>query len=117
MTAARYRHPNAQWLGSPNYSPNRDGHDLVSDPRYIIMHTMVGTWQGANGLPGHARGGRARHSRAGDSRTQAATGSRMEVQPQIQRAVVPAGQAGLVDSSAQHGTGSGDRTQQARRRL
>lgn len=48
MTAARYRDPTAQWLGSPNYSPNRDGHDLVSEPRYIIMHTMVGTWQGAN---------------------------------------------------------------------
>lgn len=48
MTAARYRDPNAVWLGSPNYSPDRDGHDLVSEPRYIIMHTMVGTWQGAN---------------------------------------------------------------------
>src|SRR2546430_1544052 len=49
MTAARYRMPTAQWLGSPNYSPARDGHDLTSEPRYIIMHTMVGTWQSANG--------------------------------------------------------------------
>jgi N-acetylmuramoyl-L-alanine amidase len=49
VTAARYRDPNATWLGSPNFSPNRDGHDLVSEPRYIVMHTMVGIWQGANG--------------------------------------------------------------------
>lgn len=49
MTALRYRNPGAQWLGSPNYSPARDGHDLVSEPRYIVMHTMVGTWQSANG--------------------------------------------------------------------
>lgn len=36
---------NAQWLGSPNYTPNRYGHTISK----IILHTMVGSTGAANG--------------------------------------------------------------------
>jgi N-acetylmuramoyl-L-alanine amidase CwlA len=48
MAMKSYRNPNAQFLGSPNYSLNRDGHNLDSDPRWIVMHTMVGDINSAN---------------------------------------------------------------------
>jgi hypothetical protein len=43
-----YRDPNAVWRGSPNYSPNRDGHYLESVSSWIVLHTMVGTMQSAD---------------------------------------------------------------------
>jgi len=48
-----YRDPEAQWLGTPNFTPDRDGHFLTGNPAipgasYIVLHTMVGTWQAAN---------------------------------------------------------------------
>ena len=42
-----YRNPAARWLGSPNFSLDRQGHDL-SPPSWIVLHTMVGTVAGAN---------------------------------------------------------------------
>ncbi len=39
---------NIQWLGSPNFTPGRDGHDLITDPRYVVIHATVGTVAGAN---------------------------------------------------------------------
>jgi hypothetical protein len=44
----------AQWLGSPNFSPNRDGHHMHfdgpdrADASYIVLHTIVGSIAGAN---------------------------------------------------------------------
>lgn len=38
----------AIWLGSPNYIQGREGHDLTIAPSYVILHTMVGTWESAN---------------------------------------------------------------------
>ena len=39
-----------RWVGSPNYSPNRDGHNpnwTAGDPNtWIVLHTMVGTMAG-----------------------------------------------------------------------
>jgi N-acetylmuramoyl-L-alanine amidase len=35
---------NVQWLGSPNFTPNRYGHTVSK----IVLHTMVGTIAGAN---------------------------------------------------------------------
>lgn len=42
-----YRDPKATWFGSPNFTPGRDGHDMTQ-PSWIVLHTMVGTVQGAN---------------------------------------------------------------------
>jgi hypothetical protein len=42
-----YRHPGAQWLGTPNFTPDRQGHDM-SQPSWIVIHTMVGTVASAN---------------------------------------------------------------------
>jgi N-acetylmuramoyl-L-alanine amidase CwlA len=39
---------NIQFLGSPNFTPARDGHNLVTEPRYVVIHTMVGTIDSAN---------------------------------------------------------------------
>ena len=39
---------NIEFLGSPNFTPGRDGHDLVTEPRYVVIHTMVGTIASAN---------------------------------------------------------------------
>jgi N-acetylmuramoyl-L-alanine amidase CwlA len=39
---------NIQFLGSPNFTPGRNGHDLVTEPRYVVIHTMVGTIESAN---------------------------------------------------------------------
>src|SRR5260370_25409946 len=35
---------NATWLGSPNFTSNRNGHSITK----IVLHTMVGTTTGAN---------------------------------------------------------------------
>jgi hypothetical protein len=43
-----YRDPSAVWRGSPNYSPNRDGHYLEPVQSWIVLHTMVGTMQSAD---------------------------------------------------------------------
>lgn len=37
-----------RWLGSPNFTPGREGHDLVTPPSYVVIHTMDGTVTGAN---------------------------------------------------------------------
>lgn len=37
-----YRNPRATWLGSPNFTPDRDGHDMTQ-PSWVVLHTMVGT--------------------------------------------------------------------------
>lgn len=42
-----YRNPRATWRGSPNYTTNRAGHDM-SQPSWIVLHTMVGTMAGAD---------------------------------------------------------------------
>lgn len=42
-----YRDPAATWLGSPNFTPGRAGHDM-SQPSWVVLHTMVGTVQAAN---------------------------------------------------------------------
>jgi N-acetylmuramoyl-L-alanine amidase len=42
-----YRNPLATWLGSPNYTERRAGHDM-SQPSWVVLHTMVGTLAGAN---------------------------------------------------------------------
>lgn len=42
-----YRTPYAHWLGSPNYTPNRNGHDMTQ-PSWIVLHTMVTSVGGAN---------------------------------------------------------------------
>jgi N-acetylmuramoyl-L-alanine amidase len=39
---------NIQFLGSPNFAPGRDGHNLVTEPRFVVIHTMVGTIASAN---------------------------------------------------------------------
>lgn len=41
-----YRDPDATWLGSPNFTPDRAGHDM-SPPSWVVLHTMVGTLAGA----------------------------------------------------------------------
>jgi len=38
-----YRDPGATWLGSPNFSLNRDGHYMAPTASWIVLHTMVGT--------------------------------------------------------------------------
>lgn len=46
-----YQDPAATWLGSPNFTLNRDGHYMENDgsgPSYIVLHTMVGTVASAN---------------------------------------------------------------------
>jgi N-acetylmuramoyl-L-alanine amidase len=43
-----YRHPSAVWLGSPNFTPGRNGHDMGIQPAYVVLHTMVGTVAGAD---------------------------------------------------------------------
>lgn len=43
-----YRNPAATWLGSPNFTADRDGHDMAIQPAYVVLHTMVGTVAGAN---------------------------------------------------------------------
>ncbi|HWC37826.1 MAG TPA: N-acetylmuramoyl-L-alanine amidase [Acidimicrobiales bacterium] len=37
--------PLAAWVGDgiPNFTPGRAGHDMWSEPRFIVLHTMVGT--------------------------------------------------------------------------
>lgn len=42
-----YRNRNATWLGSPNFTQGRAGHDL-SQPSWVVLHTMVGTVQQAD---------------------------------------------------------------------
>lgn len=42
-----YRNPDAQWLGSPNFTVGRNGHDMTQ-PSWIVLHTMVGTADAAN---------------------------------------------------------------------
>lgn len=42
-----FRNPLARWLGSPNYTPARAGHDM-SPPSWVVLHTMVGTLGAAN---------------------------------------------------------------------
>jgi hypothetical protein len=37
----------AIWLGSPNFTPGRAGHDMTQ-PSWVVLHTMVGTVAGAN---------------------------------------------------------------------
>lgn len=37
-----YRNPAARWLGSPNFTPDRAGHDMTQ-PSWVVLHTMVGT--------------------------------------------------------------------------
>jgi N-acetylmuramoyl-L-alanine amidase len=39
---------NIQFLGSPNFAPGRNGHNLVTEPRFVVIHTMVGTIASAN---------------------------------------------------------------------
>ena len=41
-------HRQGEWLGSPNYSPGRDGHDMAIAPSWVVIHTMVGTIESAN---------------------------------------------------------------------
>ncbi len=36
------------WLGSPNFTPGRQGHQLAVMPSWVVLHTMVGSWQSAN---------------------------------------------------------------------
>ncbi len=43
-----YRHPDAHWFGTPNFTSNREGHDMAIPPAYVVLHTMVGTMAGAN---------------------------------------------------------------------
>ncbi len=43
-----YRNPAALWFGSPNFTPDRDGHDMNAQPAYVVLHTMVGTVASAN---------------------------------------------------------------------
>lgn len=42
-----YRNPAAAWIASPNFTPDRQGHDLAVAPSYVVIHTTVGSWQGA----------------------------------------------------------------------
>lgn len=42
-----YREPWATWLGSPNFTSKRDGHDMTQ-PSWVVLHTMVGTVVGAD---------------------------------------------------------------------
>lgn len=42
-----YRNPRAAWLGSPNFTLNRNGHDMTQ-PSWVVLHTMVGTLTAAN---------------------------------------------------------------------
>jgi hypothetical protein len=41
MAATRYRNPLATWIPSPNFWPDRQGHNLDTDPRFIVIHTTV----------------------------------------------------------------------------
>jgi N-acetylmuramoyl-L-alanine amidase CwlA len=55
-----------EWLGSPNFSPNRDGHDVAQPPSWIVLHTMVGALAAANarfqdGDPNQVRGRASAH--------------------------------------------------------
>lgn len=43
-----YRHPGATWLGSPNFTADRDGHDMSIQPAWVVLHTMVGSVGSAN---------------------------------------------------------------------
>jgi hypothetical protein len=43
-----YRRPDAVWLPSPNFWPGRLGHDM-SQPSWVVLHTMVCCWQSAWG--------------------------------------------------------------------
>jgi N-acetylmuramoyl-L-alanine amidase CwlA len=38
---------NAEWIGSPNFTPGRDGHSMAVEPAYVVLHTMVGTIESA----------------------------------------------------------------------
>jgi hypothetical protein len=43
--AGRRGIPWATWVpGIPNYTPGRAGHNMYEDPRFIVLHTMVG-WE------------------------------------------------------------------------
>lgn len=43
-----YRHPEAHWFGTPNYTADRAGHDMAIQPAYVVLHTMVGSVESAN---------------------------------------------------------------------
>jgi hypothetical protein len=43
-----HRQAGAEWLGSPNFWADREGHDMAIQPAYVIIHTMVGTIASAN---------------------------------------------------------------------
>lgn len=44
---ARRGVPWATWVpGIPNFTPKRSGHDMWTEPRFIVLHTMVG-WESA----------------------------------------------------------------------
>jgi hypothetical protein len=45
-----YRSPLATWLGSPNFTAQRQGHDLALAPSWVVIHTMVGSLQAANAV-------------------------------------------------------------------
>jgi N-acetyl-anhydromuramyl-L-alanine amidase AmpD len=38
-----FRTSYATWRGSPNFTPDRDGHDMAVPPAWVVLHTMVGT--------------------------------------------------------------------------
>jgi len=38
-----YRDPAAKWMGSPNFTRDRNGHDMAVQPAWVVLHTMVGT--------------------------------------------------------------------------
>lgn len=42
-----YRNPAATWLGSPNFTPGRGGHDM-SQPSWVVLHTMDASAEAAN---------------------------------------------------------------------
>ncbi len=42
-----YKNPKATWLDTPNFTVDRQGHDM-SQPSWIVLHTMVGTVGSAN---------------------------------------------------------------------
>jgi N-acetyl-anhydromuramyl-L-alanine amidase AmpD len=37
-----------EFLGSPNFTSGRDGHDLVTEPRYLVIHAMGQSIAGAD---------------------------------------------------------------------
>jgi hypothetical protein len=43
----RYRNPDATWIFSPNFWANRNGADMAIPPAWVVLHTVVGTLDGA----------------------------------------------------------------------